>query len=163
MENASKALLIAGGILIAILIIGLLMYLVNSIGNLTAEADEKQRIEQITAFNKQYEVYQRQVLRGNDVASVINKIRDNNKKYIDNPELQITWQFDLKRGILNVLPEGTYTEANKTIYNNVVNNATNFRDFKSLYFKCTSIEYSNTTGQVNKIVFEEILYEDLFN
>lgn len=162
MENATKALLIAAGILFAILTIGVLMYTWNELGSYTSQVEEEKKIEQLTAFNKQYEVYQRQLLRGNDVASLINKVRDNNKKYSQEKEYQITWQFILKRGILDVLGAGTYDETKSSVYNSITNNQDDFRDFKNLYFRCKSIEYNSKTGRVNKIVFEEMLYEDLF-
>lgn len=162
MENASKALLIVAGILFAILIIGLLMYTWNALGNYTSQIEEEEKKEQLTAFNKQYEVYQRQLLRGSDVASLINKVRDNNKIHSQEIEYQITWQFILKRGILGVLGAGTYDEARSSVYNSITNNQDDFRDFKNLYFRCKSIEYNSKNGRVNKIVFEEILYEDIF-
>lgn len=162
MENATKALLMAAGILFAILTIGVLMYTWNELGNYTSQVEEEKKIEQLTAFNKQYEVYQRQLLRGNDVASLINKVRDNNKTYSQEKEYQITWQFIIKRGILGVLGAGTYDETKSSVYNSITNNQDDFRDFKNLYFHCKSIEYNSKTGRVNKIVFEEILYEDLF-
>lgn len=163
MENASKALLIAGGVLIAVLIMGLLMYLWLSMGNLTSESEKKKAQEQLTAFNKQYESYQRQLLRGNDIASVINKVRDNNLRYADNPDYQITWRFKLiNRNSPSGMPAGTYTEDNSSIYNNMRENEEDFRRFKGLYFRCTKLEYSRKTGRVNLIEFEELLENDVF-
>lgn len=163
MDNASKALIIAGGVLLAVLILGTFMYMWTLAGSYTSQIEDEKEKEQITAFNMQYEAYQRQILRGNDIASVINKIRDNNRKNADNVELQIKWEFTLKRGIIGVLTSGTYNESKSSVYDNILNDPTTFRDFKNLYFKCSSIEYSKTTCKVNKITFNEILYEELFD
>lgn len=161
MENASKALIMAGGILLAVLILGLLMYMWTSVGDYTTQAEEQKKKEQLVTFNKQYEAYQRQLLRGNDIASVINKIRDNNRIYAGEADLQMTWQFILKRGIVGTLPAGTYQESNSSAYNSVVNDDTDFKAFKNLYFRCKAIEYSKKTGKVNKMVFEELLVEEM--
>lgn len=163
MENASKALLIAGGILMAVLIIGLLMYVWISVGDYTSQAEDQKLKEQLTAFNKQYEAYQRQILRGSDIASVINKIRDNNKMYSEQAENQITWEFTLERGVVGALGKGTYREESSGQYDKIVQeNKDNFKAFKALYFRCSSIEY-NKSGRVNKMVFKEILAEQLFD
>lgn len=164
MENASKALLIAGGVLIAILIIGLLMYLWSALGSYNSQVETEQAKKQLAAFNKQYESYQRQILRGTDISSVINKVRNNNRINAENVDFQISWQFKLRNTAeVAVLPAGIYKEANSSAYDNMINNTDDFRTFKNLYFRCSKIEYSSKNGRVNNIEFEEILYNELFD
>ena len=57
MENASKALLMAAGVLLGILILSLAIYLFVSFGQTSAEINEKNRQQQIVQFNSQYTVY----------------------------------------------------------------------------------------------------------
>ena len=57
MENASKALLMAAGVLIGVLILSLAIYLFVSFGQTSAEINEKNRKQQIVQFNSQYTVY----------------------------------------------------------------------------------------------------------
>ena len=160
MENASKALIIAGGILLALLTLAILIYTWRVMGNTVKEDDTQKNIQQIAAFNAQYTSYQKRALYGADVASVINKIIDNNKEHVDNPDYQINWEFKLTEKLeldnTTILPAGTYDQSKYSAYVAMMNNASYFKEFKSLYFKCTSVEYSNKTGRVNKIVFEQI-------
>ena len=161
MDNAAKALLIAGGVFLAILIMALLMYMWSTAGSLSAEAQEAKKLEQITAFNKQYEAYQRKALRGNDVASVINKVRNNNKKY---PESPIVWKFKLKKEIIDVLEVGEYKDNSNgkcSAYDQMTNNKAEFSEFKKLYFECTKITYNSKTGKVNSIEFTQITYDEI--
>ena len=64
MENASKALIIAGGILIAILVVSLLVTGWNKLTYYNREKEEIQTVEQIINFNKEYESYNKRVVRG---------------------------------------------------------------------------------------------------
>jgi len=84
MENASKAILIAGGILFAMIIVALLLYLFNSM-NLMGQADEDRKAaQQLAKFNAEYEAYNKKLMYGTDVITVINKAIDNNKMEDDN-------------------------------------------------------------------------------
>lgn len=82
MENASKALIIAGGILIAILIISLLVMFYGNIKNLMTANYSSDETEQVTEFNKQYDVYYRDNLYGSDILSLANKVNDYNKRQV---------------------------------------------------------------------------------
>lgn len=79
MENASKALLIAGGMLIAMMILVLIVGLVTSISDVAESQDKKQLTEQLEQFNKQYEAYNKTKMFGIDVITVVNKAIDHNK------------------------------------------------------------------------------------
>ena len=72
MENASKALIMAGGVLISLMVIGLLVLFYNNLSGM-------QKIK----FNKQYDVYARDVY-GSEILSIANKIADYNKREADN-------------------------------------------------------------------------------
>lgn len=100
MENASKALIIAGGILLALLTLAILMFTWRTMGDTVKADDTQKNIEQITKFNAQYTSYQKRALYGADVASVINKVNDNNKEYADNPDYKIIWEFELKEEVI---------------------------------------------------------------
>lgn len=83
MDNISKALLIAGGILFAILILTLLVGFYNQISTYYAEKNKSQIIEQITEFNNKFDNYTGQTIRGNELITVINKVVDYNRTYSD--------------------------------------------------------------------------------
>lgn len=79
MENASHALLIAGGILISLLVISLVVFMFGNISNTQAEEQMKKEIMQIDEYNKRFEQYNRTILYGSDIISVINLAEDYNK------------------------------------------------------------------------------------
>lgn len=79
MENASKALLIAGGILLAILILGLLALLLSSLSSNQLAEEKKTEAKQLQEFNQQWEAYNKKALFGSDIITVVNKAIQNNK------------------------------------------------------------------------------------
>lgn len=81
MENASKALIIAGGVLLALLVISLLVAGWNRISNYGKIEDEVMTREQIAKFNEQFESYNRVIIRGVDLVSLNNLIEDTNRRY----------------------------------------------------------------------------------
>ncbi len=80
MENASKALIIAGAILLSILIISIGIYIYNNSVNSTKKAVASKEMEmQLMQFNKQYEVYEG-TQTGNNVKQLLNIAATNNKE-----------------------------------------------------------------------------------
>lgn len=80
MENASKALIIAGGVLIALMIIGLIVVMYNNVKTVNNGDTESTRSQQITEFNQQYTTYDRNNVRGSDLYSLLNKVIDYNRR-----------------------------------------------------------------------------------
>lgn len=81
MENASKALLIAGGMLIALLVIGALLLMFNQIGDYEKAQTTSDKVSQVADFNKEFEKYTYDNnIKGYDLISLINKAVDYNKK-----------------------------------------------------------------------------------
>ena len=56
MENASKALIMAGGVLIALLIIGSLLLMFNNLSSYQDTNIKETRTAQIIEFNNQFEI-----------------------------------------------------------------------------------------------------------
>ncbi len=80
MENASKALIMAGGILIAILVMSLFVYLIVSFGATSDKIHDQNAQTQITEFNAQFTKYQgRTNITIYDVVSVANLAIDYNE------------------------------------------------------------------------------------
>ena len=74
MENASKALIMAGSILISIMVITLLVMGYNNLTETMNAKNDEDAVEQVTQFNKQYDVYYRNNLYGSDILSLANKV-----------------------------------------------------------------------------------------
>ena len=80
MENISRAIIIVGGMLLAILIISLLVFLFNKISILPSEQTQQHSELGIVEFNRSYEVYQKPLMYGTDIISIINKAVDHNMR-----------------------------------------------------------------------------------
>lgn len=80
MENASKALIMAAGVLIALMIIGALILMFNGLSNYQGTDTQTTREAQIVAFNAQFDGYNKQDLRGNELYSVLNRAIDYNER-----------------------------------------------------------------------------------
>lgn len=126
MENASEALLIAGGILLAILCITLLVNALNNLailGNTVADKEDSRRLEE---WNAEWEAYNKTVLYGADIITVMNKAEEyegsiyNVNVSAKSGELLITKELIEKKEI----------------------------------FECTAMEDTNGDGRIDKIVFE---------
>lgn len=79
MENAARALVMAAGVLLGILIISLLMFAYSKYQALGAVQENIAAIESIVEFNAQFDTYNRDDVRGNDLLSLVNKISSYNE------------------------------------------------------------------------------------
>lgn len=132
MENASKALLIAGGVLIALIIITMFIMMFSRLSNITKEQEEQTKIEQLVAFNAGFEAYNKKVMYGVDVITLINKVAENNKKYSNNSDYQI-----------DVILDGAkITESSSLI-----------GEKENYIYTCEKMEY-NSQGRVCKITIK---------
>ena len=81
MENASKALLIAAGVLITMLIVMLLLFFKGKISEFYNEQDKIDDIENVAQFNKQFTNYERKKVYGYELISLANMVEDYNKRH----------------------------------------------------------------------------------
>lgn len=82
------------------MIIAVLMYVVNDSASLKKAEQDKEIAEQVTKFNMEYESYQKNLLRGTELVTLINKAIANNKKYEDSDKVyDIDIHFKLKTPI----------------------------------------------------------------
>lgn len=170
MENASKALIIAGGMLIAMLIIGLLTWGYSNLRAYKQSEIESEELEQITEFNQQFEAYNKQTLRGYQMISLANLATDVNTRYTEEDgytpvEIRAIMSEDA------TLPGATSAElVSGTKYYNMLKYVQDIYDankldtnqkneFKQLYFECTSVIYDSDiggTGRVMRMLFKQV-------
>lgn len=113
MENATKALEMAGSILIGILILGCLAFVYSKIAENEKIKQDFERVGQATDFNKDYESYNRDKLYGSDMFSLANKIENYNIKEADGKSYQ---KIDIKIIVVNqIIGEPQFF--NRTTYN----------------------------------------------
>lgn len=117
MENATKALLIASGTLMGIMLLALMTYFFRSLSPLEETRQKTEETEQLTAFNEEYTAYEKKLMYGVDLISVLNKAKSNNEKYAEGKYTAFAYgnkylvdiQFTLKKTladqiIVNYLP-----------------------------------------------------------
>lgn len=80
MENASKALFIAGGVLLGILFATFVVYIATQMRETVGKYKEDINRESIVEFNQQYQKYSQRTLTYQDIASLINQANNDNKK-----------------------------------------------------------------------------------
>ena len=145
MENASKALIIAGAILLAILIIGLGMLIFNQAKDAMSNTGmDKQKID---AYNSDFEAYVGTNVNGTRVRSLIDTVRTHNISTQDDESLKIEVKND----------SGDGDEKEKT------SDATKLNKIKSgikagkTY--TVSVDYDSTTGYINLVTIGSVAKE----
>lgn len=84
MENATKALLIAGGVLIAIIIISVLVITLQKTGNVSKSYDKTVQTEEVTTFNSNFTKYLGQKITIHEVVTICNFAQNNNTHKLSN-------------------------------------------------------------------------------
>lgn len=148
MENASKALIMASGVLIGILIISLAVYLFADFGSTSAQINAQNSQKQITEFNSKFTSYEEYKDKdGNwkitiyDIITLASYAKENNEYYKDVEDEQINVKIDNKNctNLKNQELINKYPSTNGILKK----------------FMCSGIEY-NERGKVKSIVFKEV-------
>ncbi len=119
MENASKALIIAGSVLIAMIVLSVLVWGWNRVSSYYKAEEDAETVQQIYQKNKELESYNKQVIRGYELRSLYNLIDDMNTRYSEEQGYQpITAQLKLIEYDKNY-PMNEYIDATKKINGNI--------------------------------------------
>ena len=146
MENASKALLMAAGVLIGILIMLLAVYLFISFGSTSADIHEKVHINQINNFNSQFTMYEgKEDITIHDVVSVAKLAKEINLKNEKTISDKNYIKVFLDNNKIENLDEQQHTNTIKRMLDNNNINKT---------YKC-KVEIDQQSGLVNQIKFTE--------
>lgn len=171
MENATRALAIAGGILIALLVVSLLVLGIGKLSSYYTAVDSAEYNKQIRDYNKQFEAYNKNVVKGIELVSLCNLAEDtNNDKYRDDyREIKLYVKPSTSdRGVLNDIfdeyglrsSEGEYYDLlyfYKTIYKKEKQNKNDMTNkFERAYFDCDEIIYDDSNAKVTALKFQEI-------
>ncbi len=172
MENASKALIMAGGILIAVFILSLAVYLFRGGIQLSSGYEAKLSEEELKKYNSAFTACaSKEYVLANEVASIANKIYSINCIEEENGGTDtISLEIGSKTGskfvkkyvlsknvLINNKKELNLEEFIKSYSNTKVDENTN----KIIYenkFSC-SLEY-HPNGKVSKVIFTAIIDND---
>ena len=142
MENASKAFLIAGGVLIAILILSLGVYLVSTYGKLGTTYEGVTQENEIKKFNSNFTSLEgRTDITAQEIVTTINFCDEYENNYGTTASIVIS-------------NAGWSTDKIKTKENGEIAFITDCTS-KEYKFRCNTI-YDNETGMVKTIIFTKI-------
>ena len=137
MENSTKAILITAGVFFALLTLSLVTIMLRNLQVISDAENSKKETREIQEWNAQWEAYNKEIMYGADVITVVNKAAQVNNENAST-SYQITIKITKENGT-NVADRETkaYLEQNKLTI-----------------FTCTEISYNSETGHVNKMTFQ---------
>lgn len=106
--------------------------------------------------NMPYETYLNREIFGSDLASVINRaINDNNKNNVEKDEKGLYIANDTNSIKIQVkITDNDTTYDMETFYNSGMDNFIKY--YNQIKFKCTNVEYHETTNKIKYMLFEQI-------
>ena len=153
MENASKALIIAGEVLIGIMVLTLMVYIFGAFGNFSSNMHKSMVESQITQFNENFFTYEgRTNITATEIVTIINFAKQSNdsrelsrnektSEYYIRVFVDDTDVFNNKNYIFN---DYDYNEGLTEVLNNFI------RNNNTCYFSCNaSLEKKGDNLQVN--------------
>ena len=151
MENASKALIIAGSLLISLVIAGALVLMFTNLSTYQDSNIQTSRESQIQLFNQDFLSYNRKNIRGNDILTLINKVVDyNERKSLGTDSAEIKYEPMTIKIVLGteVRKKLTLKSVNVLFENNEYEQSDNINVLGSIISECQAIEEKYTSTQV---------------
>lgn len=153
MENATKAMLIAAGVLIGVMIISLGVALFAELDTYVQSSQEQIRFNEQNSFNTKFTKYIRDDLTIQDIITVANLANENNNSYN---------ATETERGNQGALYVTVYLETEddprEPIESNIQERMVELLTVnKEKTYKCedTDVKYSEKTGRIYEIYFKE--------
>ena len=118
----------------------------------------KNNSNSILKQNAEYEKYLNQEIDGTELATVINRVIDNNEKNAidkDSKRKYIDDNLDTIKMDILITDNETLYDA-ETIYRGGIENFV--KNFNTIKFKCTEIKYHETTKKIKYLLFAQITY-----
>ena len=150
MDNATKALLIAGGMLLGILTLTALIVMFSNAAKIQKSQFSKEELERLAKWNAEWEAYNKGYLYGAEVLTVVKKAEQNNKDYSDTKyHVTIVVKDELGNDITGINELKEYLQGTATSLKRKTN-----------IFSCVGpdgkegIKYDEDTGRVNKMYFK---------
>ena len=114
MENATKALLIVASVLIGLIILSALLLLYNQVSGFYQSNSNKTEEQQRLEFNKKFESYENQEIRGNELLSIMNMVDDYNATEPENGYAEMEFEVDFIS--TDLFKQFNYESANSNKY-----------------------------------------------
>ena len=148
MENASKALLMAAGMLLVVMIASMFALMFSTMSEYTKAYDERKQTEELQAFNGQFEKYVTSGATAQDVVTVINLAKSYNEK-MEEETIKVT-----------VIGTGfNYTQdtldSNSFLYDKSQGTDTDGKIKMIKYTIDNEISWKDSSGKINEIKFKQ--------
>lgn len=157
MENASRALIMAAGVLIGILILSLAIFLFMDFGSTSKEIYSQIEQVQLTQYNTQYDVYVgRTDITIYEIISVANLAKENNQYYQDYTDFRQKYQVSIQLKVDNTI-ESDLQNKHLVEQQNLIEkyNSVDAQGKLQYIFVCNTINYHPNSGRVKKLTFEQ--------
>ena len=145
MENAVKALIIAAGVLIGIMILTLGVALYSSLAEYVESVHEETRSKEVQQFNEPYIKYIDAELTIQDVVTAANNARENNLKYNLTEKDESTYYVEIN------LPGNLQLEKNINSKSTEI-----LEEGLGKKYKMEDIKFSTETGRVYEVNFKQL-------
>lgn len=157
MENTSKALIMAGEILIAILVLGLAVAIIMIMGNFSSNMNDRIAADKVAEFNQNFTKYEGRIdITAEEIATIINFAKHSNDdrelNYDDmgTPKQSVYWVNVNVDGIGNV-----FEQCGKNVYEDKYAFKKYLEDFikanNGIYFCCNVEESFQKRPDVRKL------------
>lgn len=143
MENASKALLMAGGALIAMLIIAVAVFLFNTYGQIAPSYQKKMEEIEVKKFNSNFTKFEgRKDITVQEIISIVNFV----KNYEEETEIKVTVNTPFGNDLSN--------KTNEELVLLIKNNSNDENSETIKYYECEKITLNGPFGTVDSIKFK---------
>ena len=165
MENASKALVIAGTVLISILVISVGILVFNQMSDYQKSRSDLVKDKQVAKFNEGFTQYINDDIKGIDIITVANKVNDYNNKKIDYGVINYDQKINMTINMTKY--DQTNSIFEKKSYNSeeFINKIKQYTNLEEKYsIKVLGLLYSNIEGLRNKDkTVEQVLGTNRYN
>lgn len=146
MENASKALIMAGGVLIGILILSLAVYLFIDFGGKASVIHDRITSNQLTQFNAQFNVYVgRKDVTIYQIISLVNLAKENNEEHQNDGVFESDYKIEISLNNSDITSINEEKKLELITTNNDVESATDENGEPTVVpkvkYECTKAEY----------------------
>ena len=152
MENAVKALYMAAGVLIGIMILSLAVVLFSSLQGYMEETNKQIMFNEVTRFNAKYTKYVDTELTLQDIITVAGEAYENNKSYNIDPN---AWNESSNSLYIAIYLENNGRIDQKMGENGEMVELLGNNNASVQKYKCANsdVEYSENTGKIFKMTF----------
>lgn len=152
MENASKALIYAGEILLGVILLTLMVFLFQAAGSFSDKVDKNIETKVINEFNAPLEKYRGKTdITVQDIVTIGNYAKQYNEQIGEVKLKVIVYNVESKYMLAHILSDNKnqqYEFIQK--YSNDINTS------EIVYFECIKMNYSEETGRINIIELKKI-------